>query len=170
MELTYEDLWLNWTPRLPAWGVGFPGLHVGPVSVSIGCDLTYRVAYWWPDLSHEERCAIWTQIWPVFRTSIEQQLGIRVLRCECGCGMVQFLSLAQFQQASFVGSAGGGGLVLCVETQAEAEAEAAAEAEAEVMEVTRRRRSCERNARGRARCGAARLRRTERAWGSAKIR
>ena len=107
MELTYEDLWLNWTPRLPAWGVGFPGLHVGPVSVSIGCDPTYRVAYWWPDLSHEERCAIWTQIWPVFRTSIEQQLGIRVLRCECGCGMVQFLSLAQFQQASFVGSAGG---------------------------------------------------------------
>ena len=135
MELTYEDLWLNWTPRLPAWGVGFPGLHVGPVSVSIGCDPTYRVAYWWPDLSHEERCAIWTQIWPVFRTSIEQQLGIRVLRCECGCGMVQFLSLAQFQQASFVGSAGGGGLVLCVETQAEVEAEAAAEAEAEVMEV-----------------------------------
>ena len=94
MELTYEDLWLNWTPRLPAWGVGFPGLHVGPVSVSIGCDPTYRVAYWWPDLSHEERCAIWTQIWPVFRTSIEQQLGIRVLRCECGCGMVQFLAAA----------------------------------------------------------------------------
>ena len=133
MELTYEDLWLNWTPRLPAWGVGFPGLHVGPVSVSIGCDPTYRVAYWWPDLSHEERCAIWTQIWPVFRTSIEQQLAIRVLRCECG--MVQFLSLAQFQQASFVGSAGGGGLVLCVETQAEAEAAAEAAAEAEVMEV-----------------------------------
>ena len=94
MELTYEDLWLNWTPRLPAWGVGFPGLHVGPVSVSIGCDPTYRVAYWWPDLSHEERCAIWTQIWPVFRTSIEQQLAIRVLRCECGCGMVQFLAAA----------------------------------------------------------------------------
>jgi len=126
MELTYEDLWLNWTPRLPAWGVGFPGLHVGLVG---------RVAYWWPDLSHEERCAIWTQIWPVFRMSIEQALGIRVLRCECGCGMVQFLSLAQFQQASFVGSAGGGGLVLCVETQAEAEAEVEAAAEAEVMEV-----------------------------------
>ena len=131
MELTYEDLWLNWTPRLPAWGVGFPGLHVGPVSVSIGCDPTYQVAYWWPDLSHEERCAIWTQIWPVFRTSIEQQLAIRVLRCECGCGMVQFLDLAQFQQASFVGSASGGGLVLCVETQAEVEAAV----EAEVMEV-----------------------------------
>ena len=67
--------------------------------------------------------------------SIEQALGIRVLRCECGCGMVQFLSLAQFQQASFVGSAGGGGLVLCVETQAEAEAEVEEAAEAEVMEV-----------------------------------
>ena len=41
------------------------------------------------------------------------------------------------KQASFVGSAGGGGLVLCVETQAEAEAEAEVEAaaEAEVMEV-----------------------------------
>ena len=49
--------------------------------------------------------------------------------------MVQFLSLAQFQQASFVGSAGGGGLVLCVETQAEAEVEVEATAEAEVMEV-----------------------------------
>ena len=75
----------------------------------------------------------------VFRTSIEQQLAIRVLRCECGCGMVQFLSLEQFQQASFVGSAGGGGLVLCVETQAEAEAEVEAveaAAEAEVMEAS----------------------------------
>ena len=75
---TTHVMWRASSPRSPSLsgvGEGFPGMQVGPVSVSAGCDPTYSIAYWWPVLGHEQRSAIWKQIWPVFRVSVAQQLG-----------------------------------------------------------------------------------------------
>ena len=59
-------------------------MQVGPVSVSAGCDPTYSIAYWWPVLGHEQRSAIWKQIWPVFRVSVAQQVAIHTLNFKQG--------------------------------------------------------------------------------------
>ena len=80
-------MWRASSPRSPSLsgaGEGFPGLQVGPVSVSAGCDPTYSIAYWWPVLGHEQRSAIWKQIWPVFRVSVAQQVAIHTLNFKQG--------------------------------------------------------------------------------------
>ena len=67
-------MWRASSPRSPSLsgaGEGFPGLQVGPVSVSAGCDPTYSIAYWWPVLGHEQRSAIWKQIY--VRKAMQQQ-------------------------------------------------------------------------------------------------
>ena len=80
-------MWRASSPRSPSLsgaGEGFPSLQVGPVSVSAGCDPTYSIAYWWPALGHEQRSAIWKQIWPVFRVSVAQQVAIHTLNFKQG--------------------------------------------------------------------------------------
>ena len=72
------------SPSLSGAGEGFPGLQVGPVSVSAGCDPTYSIAYWWPALGHEQRSAIWKQIWHVFRVGVAQQVAIHTLQFKQG--------------------------------------------------------------------------------------